>query len=126
MRFRIFALIFAALFSGFHSNAAEYFVAREGSDAATGLARESAFATIGKGISVLKPGDTLTIMPGEYREHIVSGVSGTKDAPVTIRAWRAGSVLLRGDVDLDDFAPVPDVRHVFSTTLTQQIGRAHV
>ena len=120
MRFRIFALIFAALFSGFHSNAAEYFVAREGSDAATGLARESAFATIGKGISVLKPGDTLTIMPGEYREHIVSGVSGTKDAPVTIRAWRAGSVLLRGDVDLDDFAPVPDVRHVFSTTLTQR------
>jgi hypothetical protein len=64
------------------------------------------FQTIGEGVAVLKAGDVLTIMPGEYREQVSATLVGTAEAPVTIRAWRAGSVVMRGDVDFNQL-PVP-------------------
>ena len=76
--------------------------------------------TISEGVSTLKAGDMLTIMPGEYREHVAATLVGTAEAPITIRAWRAGSVLVRGDVDLNDFKPAPGLRHVFVTELKRK------
>ncbi|MFM2167030.1 MAG: hypothetical protein RIS79_1401, partial [Verrucomicrobiota bacterium] len=78
------------------------------------------FKTIGEGVAALKAGDTLTIMPGEYHEHVATTLAGTADAPITIRAWRAGSVVLRGDVDLSGFKPAPGLRHVFVTEMKQK------
>ena len=78
------------------------------------------FKTIGEGVAALKAGDTLTIMPGEYREVVSGTLIGTAEAPITIRAWRAGSVLLRGDVDLGDFKAAPGLRDVFVTEMTQK------
>lgn len=78
------------------------------------------FKTIAEGVSALKPGDTLTIRPGEYRETVSATLVGIAEAPITIRAWRAGSVLLRGDVDLNDFRPAPGLRHVFVTEMKQR------
>ncbi|MBB5032117.1 right-handed parallel beta-helix repeat-containing protein [Prosthecobacter vanneervenii] len=77
------------------------------------------FKTITEGVAALKPGDTLTIMPGEYRETVSATLVGAAKAPITIRAWRAGSVLLRGDLDLKDFKPAPGLRDVFVT----EVGR---
>ena len=57
--------------------------------------------TISEGVAALNIArDTLTIMPGEYRETISATLMGMTDAPIIIRGWRAGSVLIRGDVDL--------------------------
>jgi hypothetical protein len=65
----------------------------------------SSFETIAEGVAALKAGDTLTIMPGGYREAVSATLAGTAEAPITIRAWRAGSVVMRGDVELKDFKP---------------------
>lgn len=78
------------------------------------------FKTIGEGVAALKAGDTLTIMPGEYREVVSGTLMGTVEAPITIRAWRAGSVLMRGDVELGDFKAAPGLRDVFVTEMTQK------
>ena len=47
---------------------AEHFVSKQGSDANNGTNRAAAFLTIQKSVDALKPGDTLTIGPGEYFE----------------------------------------------------------
>jgi len=95
------ASLFLALSLVSAADGAEYFVSPRGNDAAAGSAASAALATVGKGVSLLKAGDTLTILPGEYREAVeVRKLMGTKDAPITIRAQRAGTVLLRGDVEV--------------------------
>ena len=38
------------------------------------------FKTIGEGVAALKAGDTLTIMPGEYREVVAGTLVGTAAA----------------------------------------------
>ncbi len=42
--------------------------------------------TIGEGVAAFKAGDTLTIMPGEYQEHVAATLVGTAEAPIAIRA----------------------------------------
>ena len=60
-------------------HAAEYFVNKQGSDASNGASRETAFLTVQKGVDALKPGDTLTIGPGEYFETVKRADLGTED-----------------------------------------------
>ena len=132
--------------SGLH--AGEFFVRPGGSDTAEGTSVATAFATIAKGVTVLKPGDTLTIQPGTYAEAVTARISGTAQEPITIRAARAGTVLIRGDRDVSEFSLAPgfrythvtpfqqrvegvverDVRFVYSPKLSieEEIGRAHV
>ena len=50
------------------SPAAEYFVAKGGSDSADGRSKRTALATIGRGLALVKPGDFLTILPGQCFE----------------------------------------------------------
>jgi hypothetical protein len=102
------------------AGAAEFFVSKHGLDSNAGTGRDSAFLTIQHAVAALRPGDTLTIMPGEYRERVAAKLAGTAEAPITIRAWRAACVLVRGDVDLNDFRPAPGLRHVFVTELKQR------
>jgi len=94
---------------------AEYYVSPRGNDAASGSAASAALATIGKGVSLLKAGDTLTILPGEYLESVeMRKLTGTEDEPITIRAQRAGTVLLRGDVEMSDWEAVTGLDGVFT------------
>jgi parallel beta-helix repeat protein len=104
-----FRLLCAALFAQLNAlHAAEHTVGSGG------------LKTIGEGVAALKPGDTLTIMPGEYREVVSGTLIGTAEAPITIRAWRAGSVLIRGDVEITDFRATPEMRDVFVTEMTHK------
>lgn len=93
--------------------AGEYFVARSGSDKASGHSVATAFLTVGRGLSGLKAGDTLTVMPGEYFESNSVRLSGRPDAPITIRAFRPGTVLLRGDVDAGGFEKLAGTRYTY-------------
>ncbi len=99
----------------------EYFVATTGADAADGLSRETAFATIQHGVDVLQPGDTLTILPGEYFEHISREDLGSADAETTIRAAIAGSVLIRGDVAAPEFSKVEGSRFTWQAQFDQPV-----
>jgi hypothetical protein len=104
-----------ALLLAANIHAAEYFASPRGSDTAAGTSEAAPFATIGKGVSMVKAGDTLTILPGEYREAVeVKKLAGTKDAPITIRAQREGSVLLRGDVEVTGWEAVKGLDGVFA------------
>jgi len=67
-------------------NAAEYFVNLRGNDGNDGLSHEKTFCTISKGLKALRPGDTLTIGPGEYRESIEWAFPGEQDKQTVVRA----------------------------------------
>ena len=86
-RFFLIGILTAWLIScGTIARAAEYFVSTRGNDTSKGLSPSEAFATITQGVSVLKPGDTLTILPGTYYEAVNVRISGSPEAPITIRS----------------------------------------
>jgi parallel beta-helix repeat protein len=60
-----------------------YYVSTTGSDTNPGTSTEP-FKTFAKAISVLKPGDTLQVLPGRYTESMRLTVSGTASAPITV------------------------------------------
>lgn len=119
--FRVMGLLSACIALGAGAAmATEYFVAPTGDDAADGLTETTPFATVGRGVRDLQPGDVLTILPGEYNEAIGTRVSGRPDAPITIRARYPGSVVLRGDVDGPDFRPEPGMRYTWSAAFPER------
>ena len=67
MKKGVFAAAFLLVFA---LSGTEYFVSPAGSDKADGRSEKSAFKTVGKGMEVLKAGDTLTILPGKYYEAV--------------------------------------------------------
>lgn len=89
------------------ARAAEYFVSKQGSDAAAGTSRELAFLTVQKGVAALQPGDVLTIAPGEYAEAVERKDLGSAEKPTVIRAEIPGTVLLRGDIPAPKFTLMP-------------------
>ncbi|MBL8825435.1 MAG: right-handed parallel beta-helix repeat-containing protein [Planctomycetaceae bacterium] len=93
--------------------ARDYFVSATGNDASNGQGRDTAFATIQKGVNALAPGDTLQIGPGEYREFVEREKFGDPARPTTIRAEIPGTVLLRGDVPITGFRPAKDSRFTY-------------
>jgi len=117
---RILGLPFAGVFLAFalafpQLRAGEFFVSKSGSDGNDGLAESRAFATIQHGVSALKPGDTLTILPGEYTEAVsIERKAGTPEAPIVIRAQRSGTVLLRGDATVEGWKAVDGRLGVYS------------
>ena len=110
-----------ALIAAHHASATEYFVSTNGDDAADGMSRATAVHTFGRGLELLAPGDTLTLLPGEYFEANTVELAGTPDAPITIRAARPGTVLLRGDVDLRGFERVPGMRYTWSAEFDRAV-----
>ena len=93
--------------------AAEYFVNKQGNNANNGRSRETAFLTIQKGVNALKPGDTLTIGPGEYFENVKRENLGGPNADTLIRAEIPGTAVLRGDVPMPEFKKVEGYRFVY-------------
>ena len=57
---------------------AEYFASPDGNDSFPG-SRTQPFATFKKGLSVLKPGDILTLRPGDYAGAGDLILAGTKE-----------------------------------------------
>lgn len=94
--------------------AAEYFVAKKGSDAKAGTSRAEAFATIQHGVDTLKPGDTLTITPGEYFEAVERTGLGGPEAETKIRAEIPGTVVLRGDTPAPKFSRVAGTKFTWA------------
>ena len=71
-----------------------FYVGTSGNDAAEGTSERSAFASLLKAVSMLRGGDTLYVLPGEYREPLQVQVSGSPNAPIRVRAFgRRGTAL---------------------------------
>src|SRR2546428_4008825 len=81
------------------ANATVYYVATTGNDANPG-GQSQPFRTINKGVSILKPGDTLYVRQGTYAESISTGFltipSGTSWAnAITIASYPGETATLR-------------------------------
>jgi hypothetical protein len=63
-----------------HAAGAVLYVSPTGSDTAAG----TPFRTIQRALDVARPGTTIVLAPGDYREALVTRVAGTADAPITI------------------------------------------
>jgi hypothetical protein len=94
-----------------------FYVSTSGDDSRNGSSLDAAFRTIQRGVKNLKPGDTLLVAPGVYREQVMIEVSGTREQPITIRSLRPHQARLEGSVRLANWSPVPGWRAVYSAPL---------
>ena len=109
--FVFFAILFFSLSS---LEATDYYVDKNGSKGNDGKSSANSFSTIQQGVGVLKPGDTLTIAPGEYFEAVKCSNLGSIEKKTIIRAEIPGTVLLRGDVLAPSFKKVDGYRFVYA------------
>src|SRR5919109_4961995 len=81
-----------------NSQGATYYVALNGDDSNPGTEAQP-FKDIGKGVSVLTPGDTLYVREGTYRESFIDIIPGgtSWDAPVTVAVFPGETVTIRPD-----------------------------
>lgn len=70
-------------------------VSADGSDANPGSAMKP-FRTITRGAEAAKPGDTVLVHPGVYRERVSPPRGGAPGKPITYRADKLGTVFIRG------------------------------
>lgn len=93
----------------------EYFLAVDGDDSRSGTSEAAAFGTLQKGLDALQPGDTLTILPGEYLDNARRTGIGSAEVETVIRAAIPGTVKIRGDIPAPEFSKVDGYRFVYAT-----------
>lgn len=71
-----------------------FYVAPGGSDANTGSSVRQAWRTLARATRDLRPGQTLYLLPGVYREALIVRRGGTPGTPITIRAYGRGHVVI--------------------------------
>ena len=81
----------------------EFFVSPDGSNGNSGISPDQPYKTLKRAADVMKPGDTMTLLPGEYRQGLEWDFEGG-EAVTTIRAAIPGTAVLRGDIDAPVFA----------------------
>lgn len=94
IQMKTFSILAAALCCA-GANAAEYFVATDGCDAADGSAAKP-WRTIQRAADAAQAGDTVTIRGGTYREWVKPANAGRKDAPITFQAANGEKVIVTG------------------------------
>ncbi len=85
-----------------------YYVSLAGADSAAG-SYAAPWRTIQHGADALKPGDTLNVEAGVYREHIELKNGGTAGMPVTISSQIGAHVIITGADRLRDWKPAADL-----------------
>ncbi len=105
----------AALCLVFALQGVEYFVSPAGNNSSDGRSEENSFKTIQKGMEILKPGDTLTILPGTYHEAVRKVFDGDPAKKTVIRAKFPGTVLIHGDLPLENFRVHDAARGIYVT-----------
>ena len=106
-------LYFTLLLLAGAAGAAELFVAPSGNDRNPGTA-QAPFATIAKAAAAAKPGDTVKIGPGLYREQITFTRSGKPGSPITFAGTRGQkgeflTVIEPPGTVPDKWAPAPEI-----------------
>lgn len=99
----------------------EYFVSPDGKDTFPG-SKAQPFATFKKGLSVLKPGDILTLCPGDYAGAGDLILAGTKEKPILIRAAIPGTAVIRGDREVKGFKLCAGERFIYELPWEEQTG----
>lgn len=103
------------------SAAAEYFLAVGGDDGNDGRSEGQAFATLQRGVDALRPGDTLTILPGEYFGSARSVGLGDDRVTTRIRALIPGTAVIHGDVPAPEFTKLDGYRFVYAAPYSEPV-----
>ena len=106
-------ILCCVLLAAFAAEGAELFVAKSGNDQNPGSAA-APFATIGKAALAAKPGDTVKIGPGVYREQITFKKSGKKGAPIVFAGTRGPkgeflTIVEAPGITVSDWTPAPEI-----------------
>lgn len=88
-------ILFCLTFAVLASPAADYYVSPQGKNSNDGSIN-APWKTLNHAASNLKPGDTLFIAPGRYRETLSLRVSGTREEPIRFVAQDGGRVFIDG------------------------------
>jgi parallel beta-helix repeat protein len=83
--------------SALSAPAGDFFVSSTGSDSNSGLSPSAPFATIARAISAASPNDKILVEGGTYREGEILVYK-----PVTLEAYGAGDVWVKGSADISD------------------------
>ncbi len=76
-------------------------------------------------LAAVQPGDTITLLPGVYRERLELRTSGTADAPITVRTQQAGTAVITGADIVTGWEPADAGRRVWKKHgLQLQLPRA--
>ncbi len=107
------AFLFSSLLLSAAATAAELYVSPKGNNKNPGTA-QAPFATIARAVQAAKPGDTVKIAPGLYREQITFRKSGTKNAPITFAGSRGAkgeflTIIEPTGTTLTKWSPAPEV-----------------
>src|SRR5512146_273327 len=106
-------IVLASLFMSASVKAADYHVAVNGTDAASGAAAQP-FRTIQHAIDAAgQPGDTVTIHPGIYREELKVLAQGTPERPITLKATEEGKAILDGARRVQGWRPLEGAETVW-------------
>ncbi|HWL54120.1 MAG TPA: right-handed parallel beta-helix repeat-containing protein [Chthoniobacteraceae bacterium] len=119
--FSLALLIF--LLPGSALSGAERFVAPDGDDTLAGDSPATAWRTVQKAVDLLEPGDTLTLLPGEYRQQLVIDKEATAERPIVIRAARRGFSVLSGWERVERFERVKGSRFVYRRKIRTPVYR---
>jgi hypothetical protein len=74
-----------------YAQATTYFVDDSGSDANPGTSAAAPFATLQKALDLAKPGTTINLAAGIYRQAVITKIDGTAAAPITIKGPETGT-----------------------------------
>jgi hypothetical protein len=78
----------------------EFFLSPNGDDGRSGLSEGEAWATFEHAWTVVKPGDTITMLDGVYTNTTIKpGTIGEPGNPVTIRAQNDGKAIIDGEYE---------------------------
>lgn len=89
-----------------------YYLSPEGNDSGGGTSRETPWRTFAHATARMKPGDTLILLPGRYREILRPRTGGTAGRPITIRAEKAGEAVLDLAESLQVAVEILNVNHL--------------
>ena len=119
----ILFLFFAFFAFTVWGNAATYYVSPTGNDSHSGLGPEDnkAKKTIQAAVDILKPGDTLRIRGGIYRETVIFPTSGTPAQPIIIQNDDDKKVIVSGCEPLGNWTKHSD--NVWKAPMSWTLGR---
>lgn len=80
-----------------------------------GVSANEQFRTISESVNAVKPGDTVLIYTGIYREAVVIEKSGTSDKPITFKSAPGARVVVTGADVPTQWHPEPGMNNVYST-----------
>jgi hypothetical protein len=101
------SVLVLALVGGLPAAATEYVVDQKHAAASDGNPGTAAapFETISHGVSAARPGDTVLVKSGAYRETVTFANSGTADARITLRAAPGERVVVNGAEEVTGWRP---------------------